>query len=232
MPASTRRADFRRYAELVAERPDLFTSEPNGIHILLDEAEIAAAQRHIARRNRARGLPPASASVGVLAEDAYILALRDAIRFPDGSLGTHNRIVYAQRQGVGVLPVFQGTIVLIRIYRHSMRRWMLEIPRGSVEFGRSLEQTVRSEIAEEIGGIVTAMTHIGHSVNDSSLCDGRLDLFHAEVSEIGTPQLAEGIADIIRVTPAEFDKLLLRGEMEDGHGIAAYTQARLRGLLP
>ncbi len=232
MSPSTRRADFRRYRELVAERPDLFTSGPDGIQILLDAADIAAAQRHIARRNRALGLPPASASVGVLAEDAYILALRDAIRFPDGSLGLHNRVVYTLPQGVGVLAVFQETIILIRIYRHAMRRWMLEIPRGSVEPGRSLEDTVHCEVAEEIGGTVSRMTHLGWSASDTSLCNGRLDLFHAELTEIGRPQLSEGIGDIVRVTPAEFETLLLNGGMEDGHAVAAYAKAKLRGLLP
>ncbi|TAN59718.1 MAG: NUDIX hydrolase, partial [Magnetospirillum sp.] len=139
----------------------------------------------------------------------------------------------SQSQGVGVLAVFEGTIILIRIYRHPMRRWMLEIPRGSVEPGHSLEETVRREVAEEVGGVVTGMTtHLGRSVSDTSLCNGLLDLFHAELSAIGTPQLSEGIADIVRVTPAGFEGLLLRGEMEDGHAIAAFTQARLRGLLP
>lgn len=232
MPVSIRRADIRRYRELTAERPDLFVSGPDGIRILLDEAEIKAAQRHIAQRNHAKGLPPASASVGVLAEDAYILALRDAIRFPDGSLGLHNRIVYTLPQGVGVLALYQGAIILVRIYRHPVRRWMLEIPRGSVEAGHSLEETVHREVAEEIGGTVTRMVHLGRSVSDTSLCTGCLDLFYAELSEIGQPQLSEGIGDIITVTPAEFEGLLRRSEIDDGHAIAAYTHARLKGLLP
>jgi ADP-ribose pyrophosphatase len=231
MPPSTRRADYRRYRELLVERPDLFAEEGDGIAILTDETEIRAAERHIARRNRGLGLPPASASVGVLAEDVYILALRDAVRFPDGSLGTHNRVVYRAPQGIGVLALLDGNIVLVRIYRHPVRRWLLEIPRGSVEPGHSLEETVHREVAEEVGGSVTRLVHLGRSTSDTSLCTGVLDLYFAELSGVGIPQLSEGIGAIEAVSPAGFEDLLRRGEMEDGHAIAAFTQARLRRLV-
>lgn len=231
MPPSTRRADYRRYRELMAERPDLFETPGGGILILSDEAEIGAARRHIARRNRILGLPPASASIGVLAEDRYLLVLRDAIRFPDGSLGTHNRVVYQAARGVGVLALLDGRIVLVRIFRHPIRRWLLEIPRGTVEPGHTLDQTVHIEMAEEVGGSVVRLVHLGCSNSDTSLCTGRLDLYFAELSGIGRPQLSEGIADIVQVTPSEFEDLLRDGKMEDGHAIAAFTQARLRGLV-
>lgn len=231
MPPSTRRADFRRYRELVTERPGLFASPPDGIAILLDEAEIKAAERHIARRNRAHGLPAASASVGVLAEDFYILVLRDAIRFPDGSLGTHSRVIYAHPDGIGVLAVNAGRIVLIRIFRHSVRRWMLEIPRGAVEHGHGLEETVHKELAEEVGGTATRLVHLGRSTSDTSLCSGRIDLYFAELSALGGPQLSEGIGGIVLVTPQEFEAMIARREIEDSHAMAAFALARLRGLI-
>jgi len=232
MPPSTRRADYRRYRALLTERPALFQGAADGVRILTDEDEIKAAERIIARRNRQRGLPPASASVGVLAEDSWVLFLRDAIRFPDGSLGTHNRVIYSNLKGVGILAVSAGRIALIRIFRHAMGRWLLEIPRGAVEDGDSLETTVRREVAEEIGAIVTRMVPLGQTVSDTSLCNGLLDLYYAEIGAVGAPQLSEGIAAVHLVTPAEFEDLLRRGEMVDGHAIAAFTQARLRGLLP
>ncbi|RAU20510.1 NTP pyrophosphohydrolase [Paramagnetospirillum kuznetsovii] len=231
MPFSTRRADFRRYRELTAEWPDLFASESNGIQILLEDAEIRAARRRIARRNRAKGLPSASASVGVLAEDAYILVLRDAVRFPDGSLGTHNRVIYRQAGGIGVLAVFQGRIVLIRVYRHPIRQWIWELPRGSVEIGHGHEDTVRREIAEEVGGTVTRMERLGQTRSDTSLCDGQLDLYFAELSQLGEPQLSEGIGEVATLTPAEFEDRIRMGEIRDAHAMAAFTMARSRGLI-
>ncbi|OAN49801.1 NTP pyrophosphohydrolase [Paramagnetospirillum marisnigri] len=231
MPPSTRRADYRRYRELVTERPDWFVNGPDGIQILLEDADIRAAQRHIAKRNRAIGLPPASASVGVLSEDRYVVALRDAIRFPDGSLGTHNRVIYANPDGVAVLAVTAGRIVLIRIYRHPVRRWMLEIPRGTVEAGHSLEQTVHQEMAEEVGGAISRMVHMGRTTSDTSLCTGRVDLYFAEIDGVGKPQLSEGIGQILLVTPDEFMAMAERREIEDAYALAAFAQARIRGLV-
>lgn len=229
---SRRRADYRRYRELVETRPELFRRPPGGIDILLDEAGIAAASKAVARRNRARGLPPASASVGVLAEDSYILMLRDAVRFPDGQLGTHNRVIYANgARGVGVLPLFEGRIVLLRVFRHAIGRFLLEIPRGSVEAGDGLEETVLREIAEEVGGGVTRATHLGRSFCDTSLSNGGLDYYLAELSGVGEPQLSEGIFEIVQMSPDRFSGMVGEGAIEDTHAVNAFCMARLRGLL-
>jgi ADP-ribose pyrophosphatase len=230
--ASRRRADYRRYRQLIETQPELFSRPEGGITILLDEAAITAASKVVAARNRARGLPAASASVGVLVEDAYILVLRDAVRFPDGSLGTHNRVIYANgSRGVGVLPLFEGRIVLLRVFRHAIGRFLLEIPRGSVEAGDGLEDTVLREIAEEVGGQVTNATHLGRAFCDTSLSSAGLDYFVAELSRVGKPQLAEGIFEIVQVTPARFTEMLLAGEIEDAHAVNAFCLARLKGLL-
>ncbi|WP_085372671.1 NUDIX hydrolase [Magnetospirillum sp. ME-1] len=227
-----RRADYRRYRELVEVRPELFQRPAGGIEILLDEADIAAASKVVARRNRAKGLPPASASVGVLVEDAYILVMRDAVRFPDGSLGTHNRAMYTNSRGVGVLALYRGKVALVRIFRHAVGRSILEIPRGSVEPGDGMEETVHREVAEEIGGRVARMVHLGRSLCDTSLSDGGLDLYYAELDDVGGPQPAEGITEVVMVAPETLAGMIMSGEFEDSHGIAAFLQSRLRGLLP
>ncbi|MBI3445198.1 MAG: NUDIX hydrolase [Magnetospirillum sp.] len=228
---SRRRADYRRYRQLLTERPDLFAGAADGIRILLDEAEIKAAQRHVAALNRKKGLPAAASSVGVLVEDSYILGLRDAVRFPDGSLGTHNRVVYANSRGVGILGLYLGDIILVRIFRHAVGKWILEIPRGSVERGDGLEDTARREVAEEIGGTVASLVRLGKSVCDTSLSDGGLDLYLAELSGIGAPQLSEGIGAVVAVSPSRFAEMALAGEIEDGHALSAFCLARLRGLV-
>lgn len=230
--ASGRRADYRRYRELVESRPELFQRPPGGIAILLDEADIAAASKVVARRNRVRGLPSAASSVGVLVEDAYILMLRDAVRFPDGSLGTHNRVIYANGAlGVGVLPLFEGHIVLMRVFRHAIGRFLLEIPRGSVEAGDGLEETVHREIAEEVGGQVNVVTYLGRAFCDTSLSNAGIDYFLAELSGVGEPQLSEGIFDIVQVTPERFAEMVAAGGIEDTHAITAFCMARLRGMI-
>lgn len=233
LEGSRRRADYRRYRELAETRPELFERPGDGIAILLDEADIAAASRAVARRNRGKGLPAAASSVGVLAEDAYVLVLRDAVRFPDGSLGTHNRVVYANgSRGVGVLPLFEGRIVLLRVFRHAIGRFLLEIPRGSVEAGDGLEETVLREIAEEAGGEVTGIAHLGRAFCDTSLSNAGLDYFLAELSGVGEPQLSEGIFDVVQVTPARLAEMVAEGSLEDCHAINAFCMARLKGLLP
>jgi ADP-ribose pyrophosphatase len=74
--------------------------------------------------------------VGVLASDPYATVLREAVRFPDGSLGLYNRLLVPG--GVVVLPVSRGSIVLIHRFRHGARRFAYEAPAGSPARRRAL----------------------------------------------------------------------------------------------
>src|SRR5260221_14627220 len=98
-------ADYLAFAKA---HPGLFVNSPHGgITILLDEDEIRAAESHEARRLEAQGLPAEWAQVGIAYRDQYVLLLRDAVRFPDGSLGTCIRSVVDDERppGVVVLPL-------------------------------------------------------------------------------------------------------------------------------
>jgi len=55
-------------------------------------------------------------------------------------------------QVIFVLPLTpQGTVLMIKQYRHPTRRFLLEVPAGKVDPGESLEQAVRRELLEEVG---------------------------------------------------------------------------------
>jgi hypothetical protein len=56
-------------------------------------------------------------------------------------------------------------------------------------------------------------------------------LYFAELDAIGEPQIGEGIAAIEQFTVREFEERLLSGEIVDSFTVAAYTHARLRGLV-
>ncbi|MGP3928192.1 hypothetical protein [Streptomyces sp. 8N616] len=64
-------------------------------------------------------------------EDAYVMLLRDPVRFPDGRTGTYIRSVSAmQEPGCVVLPLLGGEVVLLEHFRHATRSWHWEVPRG------------------------------------------------------------------------------------------------------
>jgi len=219
------------YLRLASEQPALFATPRGGVRILLAPAEIAEVEGAVARDLESRGERPEGAEVGVVFRDPWFYVLRDAVEFPDCARRTHARVINRTGNGAAALPILDGRIVLLRHFRHAIRRWSLEIPRGAIELGQSAESTARREIEEEAGGLVRSLTPLSFIHGTTNLYSSGAHLFIAELDEIGEPQLGEGIAAIEQFTVREFEQLLLGGEILDSFTVAAYTHARLRGLV-
>ncbi len=93
-------ADYLSFAQA---HPELFVNPPQGdITILLNEDEIYEAEKQEAQRLEAQGMPAEWAQVGIAYRDQYVLLLRDAVRFADGSLGTVVRSVDENEHAPGI----------------------------------------------------------------------------------------------------------------------------------
>lgn len=220
------------YLALADDRPELFKSPADGgIKILWDPRDVQAVEQNMARSLQARGLPESGAQVGVVARDPYFYVVRDAVEFPDGARRTYTRVIHAGNGGAAVLPVLDGRIVLIRLFRHAPRAWTWEIPRGGIEPDQTPEDAARAEVHEEIGGDIADLVSLGPFLALSNLQSNHAHLFWARLSRIGRPQQEEAIASIDLLTAPEFEARLLGGEILDSFTIAAFTHARLRGLV-
>ncbi|GIM95023.1 hypothetical protein [Paractinoplanes toevensis] len=86
-----------------------------------------------AARLRENGRPEEYGDMGVIYEDAFVIALRDTVEFRDGSTGPYIRVI-GQAAGAGavILPVFgDGRILLTRQFRHNIRDRQWETPAAS-----------------------------------------------------------------------------------------------------
>jgi len=76
----------------------------------------------------------------------------------DGATGMFN--VLRCTDGVSVLALDGDDVVLIREYKHALRRDMLQLPSGSVDAGETPLQSAQRELLEETGltaGVWTAL---------------------------------------------------------------------------
>ena len=224
-------ARLNTYLELVKLRPELFANPKGGVRILFDPAEIRAVEHGIAGDLRARGLELEGANVGVIMRDPWFYVVRDAVEFSDGSRRMYARIINRNDGGSAILPIFDGKLVLVRHFRHPLRRAILEIPRGSIEPGHSPEDAAYAEIREEIGGIVRRIEALGFLYGSTNYSGSGAHLFFAELESVGLPQIGEGIESIEQVTVAEFEDLMRRGAILDSFTVAAYAHAKLRQLI-
>lgn len=224
-----------RYRQLLAERPDLFVSDPKGVRIVTDPEGLAAVESEMSRRMEAEGHPAWWGRAGLYYEDPWIWILRDAVIFPDGRPGLYHRLIChspdTEITGIIVLPVIGDEVVLIRHYRHPCGEWCWEAPRGGITPGLSPIETAHEELEEEIGAKVESLIPIGSVLSNSGLVRGRSMLFLGKLAALGLPQTAEGIIETHRVSVTQLETMIVDGSFEDVFAIAAFTQARLRGLL-
>jgi ADP-ribose pyrophosphatase len=219
-----------RYERLRRERPESFIN-PDGViyEILTAPADIARAQGDARGSRVAQGLDVDDLRVGVLATDPYLLLLRDAVRFADGTFGLYNRLIVPA--GAAILPVLGDAIVLIHRFRHGVRQWLLEAPRGSFTERASEEDEARRELFEEIGAEASRMIDLGELYSSTGCLDERHRLFLAEIQRVGTPEAHEAITEIKILPISEVEALIRDGAISDGPTVALFARARLRGLI-
>ncbi len=225
---------LKDYLAFSEKHPALFVNPPQGgFAILLQEDEIRDAEAQMVQKLRDASLPTEWAQVGIVYQDQYVLLLRDAVCFPDGSLGTYIRSIHDEdtAPGVIILPVWQGKVLLLRHFRHATRTWHLEIPRGFGEKGYTTEENARRELYEELKATPSHLVELGKVYPDTGMTSECDELFFAEVEAYGNAEAQEAIAEILPTAVPEFEHMLRENEITDGFTLTAYARAKLRGLL-
>jgi ADP-ribose pyrophosphatase len=218
------------YRRLMDARPDLFGNSPNGgIVILRSDAEISEARRQAKALRAARGQDVEDLRVGLLAHDPYMTLVRDPVRFPDGTLGLYNRVI--ENTSVAVLPLLEGRPVMINVFRHGLRDWSLEFPRGGCEGDESPEKAAVRELAEEIGAAARKLIPLGEFTPGGSSLSIRARLFAAEIDRLGEWDRAEGVESTHVFDIADLERKISSSEIIDGFSLALFTRARLAKLI-
>jgi ADP-ribose pyrophosphatase len=87
---------------------------------------------------------------------------------------------------VVLIPVKDdGQIVMIRQYRHALKRDIWELPAGNVDEGESAEAAAARECEEEIGQVPTRIERLGSFYPTPGYCDEEMILFR--VSGLQSP---------------------------------------------
>lgn len=226
-------ARLAAYAELRRARPGLFADPPGSAYALelgeAEQREVAERQRAIMRRD---GLPADYGDVGVVYADGYIKLVRDAVRFRDGRLASYIRMMSAgESNGAAVLPIVDGAVVLVRHFRHAVRDWLWEMPRGFPEPGERPADTAERELAEELRLAVAELIPLGELHPDAGISSVSVPLFAARATGTPEPDPIEGIDDVRLLRPAELGAWIAEGRITDAFTLAACAIARARGLI-
>ncbi|MFH1151327.1 MAG: NUDIX hydrolase [Actinomycetota bacterium] len=156
-----------------------------------------------------------------------IKVFTEQVRLPDGRTASWERVVHPG--AVGMVPLLEdGTVLMLRQYRHAVRGVLLEIPAGKLDRGETpLECAVR-ELAEEVGRKADRMVELAEFYNSPGYSDERFYLYlatglseahaHAEDDEflLSAPLHIGDAADLIA-----------SGVIRDAKSIIGLTMTRL-----
>jgi 8-oxo-dGTP pyrophosphatase MutT (NUDIX family) len=142
----------------------------------------------------------------------------DEVRMPDGA--TAEREYVEHDDAVAIVPVLDdGTVLLLRQYRHPVGRYVHEIPAGKMDQeGESPEETGRRELAEEAGHDAGEMLHLVTFENSAGWSDERTHVFLArDLSRAAPPddfeaEHEEADMELVRVP---FDEALRQARAGD-----------------
>lgn len=134
--------------------------------------------------------------------------------------GKRIKYAYVERdEAVIVIPVTPaGEVVLLKQYRYPVDEWCFEVPAGGTHDScdAALEEVVRKELREEIGGTAQRLTYVDFFYSAPSLTDEKCHVFLAEGVELTKQQKTEATESIeVRLVPAtEAVELAQNGKMK------------------
>lgn len=145
-------------------------------------------------------------------------AVREVVRHPGGA---------------GGLPLFDdGTVALVRQYRHPAGRDLLEIPAGRIEPGESPESCAAREIEQEIGFRPARIDKLVEFYSTPGFCEEKLHVYLAtDLEPVGQQLDHDEHLEIVRLSFADALAMAENGEIEDSKTLIALLLAKQRTLM-
>lgn len=136
---------------------------------------------------------------------SFLLALRDQVRLPDGSLASRE---YVRHPGavVVVAQLPDGRYVMVRQWRHPLGRVFTEFPAGKLDAGEEPLACAKRELQEETGYRAQRWAYAGPIHLAIAYSTEVIHLFFADDLQSGPRQLDEG--EFLDVFAASLERLL------------------------
>ncbi len=157
--------------------------------------------------------------------------VRDQVRLPSGR--KIDKVTVRHPGAVVILPAFaDGSILLTWQYRHSIARYILELPAGTLEPDEAPLACAQREITEEVGHSAAEWIELGTIYPSPGFCDEVQYFFLArdlEPTDLNPDE--DEIIEVRRYSNAQVDDAIISGAIEDGKSLALLARARARGLI-
>jgi len=155
----------------------------------------------------------------------------DTVR--EGELTYQREVVHHHGSAV-ILPVHDdGTVVLVRQYRHPAVRYLLEVPAGTLNDGERPEMGAARELEEELGLIAGRMEKLSEFFVSPGFLEEKMWVYLATELAEGKQRLDEDeLLDIVRLPISDALEMISSGEIQDAKTIISLMLAAPRDGSP
>ena len=140
---------------------------------------------------------------------------RDIVILPNGENGTREWIKHPG--AVCCIPILSnGKIALIRQYRYSVRKMMIELPAGKLDKNEAPEDCAIRELEEEIGYKANKITFLTNIHPAIGFADEKMWIYFAEDLEKTNQKLDSD--ELIEIIPTKLEdalEMVWNGEITD-----------------
>ena len=143
---------------------------------------------------------------------------------------TYQREVVHHNGSAVIVPVFDdGTVALVRQYRHPAVRYLLEVPAGTLAKGERPELGAARELKEELGLVAARLEKLSEFFVSPGFCEEKMWVYLAtELSEGDQALEDDEITDVVRLPIADALEMITSGEIEDAKTIIGLMLAAPR----
>ena len=147
----------------------------------------------------------------------------------EGELTYQREVVHHNGSAV-IVPVFDdGTVALVRQYRHPAVRYLLEVPAGTLAKGERPEAGAARELKEELGLVAARLEKLSEFFVSPGFCEEKMWVYLATELSEGKQSLEEDeILDVVRLPIADALEMITSGEIQDAKTIIGLMLAAPR----
>lgn len=129
-----------------------------------------------------------------------------------------------------IVPVFDdGTLALVRQYRHAAVKYLLEIPAGSIDAPEAPEEGAARELEEELGCVAGQLEKLAEFFVSPGFVEEKMWLYLAtELRETAQRLEDDELLEIVRVSFSRAQEMIADGEIEDAKTIIGIMLAAKR----
>jgi ADP-ribose pyrophosphatase len=143
---------------------------------------------------------------------------------------TYAREVVHHPGSAVIIPVFDdGTIALVRQYRHPAVRYLLEAPAGTLRRGEVPEEGAKRELEEELGVVSGRLEKLSEFFVSPGFCEEKMWVYLAtELTETKQQLDDDEILAVVRIPFSQALSMITTGEIEDAKTIIGVMLAAPR----